>query len=41
LFHEEFVMMLITTSIISYFILFSSSSLYGQPAFSSLDLLRN
>ena len=36
LFHKDFVIMLITTSIISYFILFSSSSLYGQPAISPL-----
>ena len=31
-FHKDFVIMLITTSIISYFILISSSSIYGQPA---------
>jgi hypothetical protein len=32
LFHKDFVIMLITTLIIFYFILFSSSSIYGQPA---------
>jgi esterase/lipase superfamily enzyme len=31
-FHKDFVIMLITTSIISYFILISSRSIYGQPA---------